>query len=306
MQRACVEELERALNAALDAEPFDPTAVERARAKLSTAFCVQRERMALEREGLERSAFEMREARHESREKELFSLRMQQLQLPLTATQERLGLAAAAPSTLRTPARAASAERAPTSLDEDDHAKHASSSTNTADHYLLDVQDTQALFAKLAAAHRTELTQRAVGPTTNSTARAGASAKPTVLVDAACAAFDTVLQSLQTRLVHLQALERRLVAASDRGANRRIELNVGGERFVSTVATLCQEPSYLAGLFSGCVDAVSSPGSVSTHLIQFADAFKSGRALTAPSLIARPSGFVLFLIIAERAPRPSI
>ena len=58
--------------------------------------------------------------------------------------------------------------------------------------------------------------------------------------------------TLESRLVRYQALEQRLQAGSGDSA-RPVELNVGGTRFHTTVGTLCQEPSYLQGMFSGFV-----------------------------------------------------
>jgi hypothetical protein len=59
-----------------------------------------------------------------------------------------------------------------------------------------------------------------------------------------------ILMTFEGRLARYQLLERRLQAAcSDWG--QPVELNVGGTRFHTTVGTLCQEPSYLQGMFSG-------------------------------------------------------
>ncbi len=47
-------------------------------------------------------------------------------------------------------------------------------------------------------------------------------------------------------------MERSLLATTRRA--NEVVLNVGGTLFHTSTATLCQEPSYLAGLFSGNFD----------------------------------------------------
>jgi hypothetical protein len=71
-------------------------------------------------------------------------------------------------------------------------------------------------------------------------------------VDAACRGVRDILTTFEGRLARYQSLERRLLAASG-DTGQPVELNVGGTRFHTTVGTLCQEPSYLQGMFSGYV-----------------------------------------------------
>jgi hypothetical protein len=59
-----------------------------------------------------------------------------------------------------------------------------------------------------------------------------------------------ILTTFESRLTRYQALEQQLRATSG-NAGQPVELNVGGTRFHTTVGTLCQEPSYLQGMFSG-------------------------------------------------------
>ena len=76
--------------------------------------------------------------------------------------------------------------------------------------------------------------------------------KVTTASNAACRILQSVFTSLENRLARFDALTQQLQAAKS-DAGQHVELNVGGTRFHTTVGTLCQEPSFLQGMFSGFV-----------------------------------------------------
>jgi hypothetical protein len=80
----------------------------------------------------------------------------------------------------------------------------------------------------------------------------------TVSVDSVCRVVDAQLMALDSRLLAYQSVVRRLTVKC-KGGQRTVELNVGGERFHTSVATLCKEPSFLQGMFSGYVFFICFP-----------------------------------------------
>jgi len=104
--------------------------------------------------------------------------------------------------------------------------------------------------AKVMASLRADLLQQQIKPAATTAAGTdnAASSSPLVEVDVACRSVNAVLATLEGRLARYHVLEQRLTAASDMA---HVQLNVGGERFHTTVTTLCKEPSYLQGMFSG-------------------------------------------------------
>jgi hypothetical protein len=247
----------------LDAKPLiDPVAIELARVELAAArevVAMEREKAAVEREraAMVRERQECRQSLH------LFELKKAQLLPSPSASAPH----ASTPSLRsRTPPLHVRASMTPPphtgacgsaeqliGLDEDD-ASTAFAATAAAASFTstLPSGDVQQFTANIVASLRAELIKQQITSQAAIVADADshASTRPAVEVDVACRAVSSTLSALEGRLAHYRALEQRLTAAGDM---EHVELNVGGERFHTTVATLCKEPSYLQGMFSGYV-----------------------------------------------------
>jgi hypothetical protein len=250
------------LLALLDVKPsIDPVAVEHARVELAAVQQLvtleqmkELHKVAMEREckGLHNVEFE----------RELLELKKAQLSHPSSTSVSTTAAAAASGTPLRPTRRTRSRSSGvhtpppPLSLDQDDNSAASSTATTAAAAASFSLQasagDFQQITAKIMASLRADLLKQQIKPTAATAADAGVSGTtgPVVEVDVACHSVNATLTTLESRLVRYHALEQRLTAASDLD---HVELNVGGERFHTTVATLCKEPSYLQGLFSGCV-----------------------------------------------------
>jgi len=249
--------LQHRLRAVLDTTPCDPVAVEQARVELAAA----REVVAME---LQKAAMvRERKALHNVElERELLELKKSQLtvstvpaasSMPLRPTlrsrSRSTGVRTPPPAALPLPVPAplpsswSGAEQL-AGLDEDDHTTASAATTQASE------SDVRQLASMLLGSLRADLLKQQIKPLVAATANTGSATatEPAVEVEVACRAMSTVLTSLESRLALFHALEQRLTAVRHM---EHVELNVGGERFHTTVATLCKEPSYLQGMFSG-------------------------------------------------------
>jgi hypothetical protein len=135
-------------------------------------------------------------------------------------------------------------------LDQDDVDPLAATACGASFTAQASAEDVQQLKAKVVASVRSDLLEQQLDSKRPEAAATVAASVPVVEVDVACRVMAAALSSLESRLARYHALEQRLTAAGDM---EHVELNVGGERFHTTVATLCKEPSYLQGMFSGYV-----------------------------------------------------
>jgi hypothetical protein len=254
----------------LDAKPsIDPVAVERARVELAAVqqmVAMEQQKITLEQtKELHKAAMEReRKGLHNVEfERELLELKKAQLSHPSKTSVLTAAAASGAPlrPTRRSRSRSTGVHTPPPplsvaeldGLDQDDNiAASATAAAATASFSSMHASagDFQQVTAKIMASLRADLLKQQIEPTA---ATAAGTTGPVVEVDVACRSMNATLTTLESRLARYRALEQRLTAASDLD---HVELNVGGERFHTTVATLCKEPSYLQGMFSGCVVGV--------------------------------------------------
>jgi hypothetical protein len=244
--------LQRQLRVLLDAKPVDHVAVDQARVALAAArelVAVELQKAAMKRENNALQNVEL--------ERELLELKKAQLvQTPVpvsataTAPSRSIGVRTPPPAAMPVPLLPSDAEQL-VGLDDEDKAA-ASAATAVAASLTEDVRQ---LTSKLMASLRADLLRQQIIPQAATLASAGVAgdatvvSEPLVAVKIACQAMNTTLVTLEGRLARYHALEQQLMAVSHM---EHVELNVGGERFHTTVATLCKEPSYLQGMFSGC------------------------------------------------------